>query len=241
MGWVRKYHKWLGLIVGFQLVIWLVTGLFMNLVDGKLLSPNTYRGINNSFIEQASTPVSDNLISPQQVFAQHGQGVELRLNYLLNQPVYWLYQKKGLYRHFEHDIKVINANNNQEIVIDQEWAVLLAKASYTGATDVLNIEKVSAPITDFLKEKNDAWQVNFADELNTSVYIVANSGRLIGHSNDNKRLADFMLMLHFMDYFHEGSFNNKFMMIFSLFTLVLVLSGGLWVINMLKHKQYRLR
>jgi len=241
MQWLKKYHKWFGLAVGLQLVVWLVSGLFLNLVDGKSLSPNTYRGHNDSAISRKVNQEFRPLISAQQVVKRHGQGIELRLIKLLNKPYYWLYKNKALYTHFEQDIILINAYTNEVKLIDELFASKLAYASYTGPGQVVSASLLTPPLNDFLKEKNAAWQVNFADEINTSVYIEANSGRLIGHSNDNKRIEDFMLMLHFMDYFGEGSFNNMFMMIFSLITLALVISGSVWVVSLVKHKQYRLR
>ena len=83
-----------------------------------------------------------------------------------------------------------------------------------------------------------AWQVNFEDELETSVYVEQGSGRIVGHSNSDKRFADFFFMLHFMDYGSAGNFNSIQIMLFAFITLWLTLSGLIWTIHMLSKGKY---
>ena len=40
---IKKLHKWLSLLVGIQLLLWLGTGLFFNLMDPQKASGNQYR------------------------------------------------------------------------------------------------------------------------------------------------------------------------------------------------------
>ena len=39
----RKLHKWLGLIIGAQMLIWLVSGMLISLIDQQNVSGNTTR------------------------------------------------------------------------------------------------------------------------------------------------------------------------------------------------------
>ena len=43
MALVRTLHRWLSVIVGIQLVIWIVTGLYFNLISDGWVSPNVYK------------------------------------------------------------------------------------------------------------------------------------------------------------------------------------------------------
>ena len=43
MQWVYRLHKWASLLVGLQLMIWLLTGLYFNVVDHETASGNIYR------------------------------------------------------------------------------------------------------------------------------------------------------------------------------------------------------
>ena len=43
MSLIKTIHKWLSLLVGLQLLIWLGTGLYFNLMDPVEASGNEYR------------------------------------------------------------------------------------------------------------------------------------------------------------------------------------------------------
>ena len=84
----------------------------------------------------------------------------------------------------------------------------------------------------------------FADEVNTSVYIIADSARLIAHSNDDRRFVDFFFMLHFMDYLllsDERGFNKWQIVFFALITLLFCLTEIIWTIELAVKGRYKLR
>jgi len=231
---IKKLHKWLSLLVGLQLLLWLGTGLYFNLMDHQKASGNQYR----------KTPVAAHiefhrLVEPQLVLSQAAQAVSLKQISLLAQPYYLLTHQQGLYRHFKNDYSLVDAYSGESVIIDELMATKLAKSSYKGKGVIKSVEKLSPPYDDIPREKNEVWQVNYADEVNTSVYIDASSGRIIKHSNDDKRFVDIFFMLHFMDYGSEGSFNNIQIIIFALFTLFFSLTGFIWTIELGFNGQYK--
>lgn len=239
---IKALHKWLSLIVFAQLFIWLVTGLYFNLMDHDKARGNKYR--------QAIKAVkidSQRLLPTTQIIAQSEATLEeLSLVQRLGKPYYLLTHEKGLYRHFLNKYSLINAYTGEVKEIDESMASLLAQQSYSGEATIKQSTKVFPPVSDFLKEQNPLWKVDFQDELNTSVYINASSGRLVGHSNDDKRFVDFFFMLHFMDYpiftkERTGGFNNGQIIIFALLTLLFCLTGLIWTIEMLVKGRYKLR
>ncbi|WP_412971575.1 2Fe-2S iron-sulfur cluster-binding protein [Glaciecola sp. MF2-115] len=88
------------------------------------------------------------------------------------------------------------------------------------------------PIEDLARERNAVWQVNLNDPEQTSIYIRAQTGQVIAHVNEVTRWRDLLLMLHFMDYTQEGNFNNWFIKIFALLTLLLA-GTGVWCLGRL--------
>jgi uncharacterized iron-regulated membrane protein len=236
MYWVKKIHKWTSVIIGIQLFIWVASGLTFNVIDHQKAKGNTYRQQGNVAQDSLS---KQKLITPKHVLLQYPDTVELTQISLLNQPYYLLTKEKGLYQHFKNSYQIINAETAELTVIDEQLAQAIAAASYKGPGTVTLVSLVSPPIADFTKQKNPSWRVDYRDDLNTSVYIEQGSGRVVGHSNDNKRFADFFFMLHFMDYGNQGSFNNIPMMIFAFITLWLALSGLVWIVNMVAKGQYR--
>ena len=231
---LKKLHKWLSLLVGLQLLLWLGTGLYFNLMDHQKASGNQYR--QRPAVAQVDI---NRLVEPQLVIYQAKDVVSLKQVSLLAHPYYLLTHTKGLYSHFKSDYSLVDAYTGKPVVIDIEMASQLAQASYKGKGIIKSVVKLSPPYDDIPREQNDVWQINYADFIYTSVYIDAGSGRIIKHSNDDKRFVDIFFMLHFMDYGTEGSFNNVQIIIFAIFTLFLSLTGFIWTIELVLNGQYK--
>ena len=249
MRFVKLLHKWLSVIVALQILIWLGSGLFFNLMDhskasGKenLVRVSQPKDIDHTrllpvrFIINQHELISVESANPQKINS-------LRLIYLLDHPYYLLNHRKALYPHFDNEHSLIDAYSGKVKVIDSAMAKALAVASYSGKGQATSVVKIIAPMEDILKEENTSWRINFNDSINTSVYIDASSGRLVGHSNDDKRFADLFFKLHFMDYGllgKSGSFNNGLIIFFSVLTLLLCLTGATWVVELVRKGRYRL-
>ncbi len=234
---IRKIHKWTSVVVGIQFLLWLLSGLYFNVMDHSKSAARTYRNhmVQNAEIEKSR------LIEPKVILQQFQPTVSLALIQLLDTPYYLLTHQQGLYQHFSNEHSLVNAYNGNKTVIDEVMASQLAQQSYNGPGEISSTLLIKGSLEDFPKEKNNAWQINFADEINTSVYVDAHSGRIIGHSDDNKRLADLFFMVHFMDYGKEGSFNNFAIIAFAFMTLWLSLTGLIWTIDLGMRGQYKLK
>lgn len=235
MQWVKSIHKWTSLFVGIQLLLWLVSGLYFNIMDHEEAKGTRYL----SKEKQTLSVDKPRLMEPRTVLEKQPASQSLRLIHLLEQPYYLLTHKTGLYPHFENNYSLVNAYNGELQVIDEALATQLAKQSYNGPGAVVSATKMSPPIDDIPKEKNNVWQVNFDDEINTSVYIDAGSGRLVSHSNDDKRFVDIFFILHFMDYGVKGDFNSWQIILFGVVTLWLAVTGIIWTFQLLFSGHYR--
>ncbi|AOW75715.1 Na+-transporting NADH:ubiquinone oxidoreductase subunit F [Colwellia sp. PAMC 20917] len=231
---LKKLHKWLSLLVGLQLFIWLGTGLYFNLMDHEKASGNQFR--QRPTIAQVDI---SRLVEPQLVLSRSKRSVSLKQISLLAQPYYLLTHQKGLYSHFINNYSLVDAYTGEPVLIDEAIATKLAQSSYNGQGAIKRAIKLSPPYDDIPREKNHVWQINYADHINTSVYIDAGSGRIIKHSNDDKRFVDIFFMLHFMDYGSEGSFNNVQNIVFAIFTLFFSLTGLIWTIELAFNGQYK--
>lgn len=237
MQWIRAIHKWVSVVVGIQFLLWLGSGIFFNLMDHQKAGGHTYRTHNQQSIDDNASA----LVDPKSVLKNVKDTVSVEHIHLLGQPYYLLTHLKGLYRNFENDYTLVNAYSGKEARVDEEFAIRLAKQSYSGPGDVSSVTLLQAPLSEFPKQRNASWQVNFSDTLNTSVYIEAGSGYLVGHSDDHKRLADIFFMLHFMDYGNEGSFNNLQIILFAFITLWLSFTGIIWTVDLGLRGQYKIK
>jgi len=234
MPMIKSLHKWLSLLVGLQLLIWLGTGLYFNLMDHDKASGTQNR-------QSVESPAIDLqlLIDPKTVLQAGTDVVSLSQVILLSHPYYLLAHEKGLYRHFKSHYSLVDAVTGKPFVITKTIATAIALESYKGSAKIISTVKLSEKSDDFPKEQNSLWRVNIDDALNTSVYVDAGSGRLIGHSNDDKRFVDFIFMLHFMDYASEGSFNNVQIIVFAIFTLFFAFTGLIWTVELAYNGQYK--
>ncbi|MFT5450958.1 MAG: Na+-transporting NADH:ubiquinone oxidoreductase subunit F [Enterobacterales bacterium] len=233
---LKSIHKWASLVVGIQFLIWLSSGFYFNTMDAKKSSGRQFM----QQIKEIETIDNARLTEPKLILQQYPASQTLKLISLLNKPYYLLSHQQGLYASFENKYSLVDAYTADQKIIDEPLASSLAQRSYSGPGNLLSAIKMSPPISDFVKEKNTVWQMNFDDDLNTSVYIDASSGRLVGHSNDDKRLFEIFLMLHFMDYGSNGSFNSWQIILFAIVTTWLTLTGLIWTVEMLFNGSFSL-
>lgn len=238
--WIRVLHYWLGAIVSLQLLVWLVTGVYFNLTPHDELKGMVYN--HSHHIEPKALKIDpERLLSAEEVLALPPNNTveQLTLQMIAEQPVYMLDNQVQRYQHQCQQQSLRHAYSGKPFVIDRHIATQLALNSYMGPGEFISINKLEKAHTEWPKQCNPMWQVNMADELETRIYINAVNGQLIGHKNQQTQVADFMFKLHFMDYLHQGSFNNPFSWLFGLMMLILSLTGLYWVIENLIMKRYR--
>lgn len=233
---LKKTHKWVSVVVGIQFLIWLISGLSLNIMDHTKAAGHTYKKHHHASMEWQNLT----LIDPKIVLAQQAPSTSLKLISLNARPYYLLNHERGLYPYFSNKHSLVDALNAKQVSLDQAMAQTLAQEVYSGPGRVQPAIRMAPPVAEFPKQMNDVWRVNFADDIQTSVYIESDTGRVVGHSDSHKRLADFFLMLHFMDYANEGSFNNIPIIIFALLALFLSLTGLIWTIDLGLRGQYKI-
>lgn len=236
MSWVYRVHKWASLLVGMQLLIWLLTGLYFNVADDDKTSGNTYRNtpLNEPvLLKRGVLPMSS-------VLRKYPDTIEAELIYLAQQPFYLLHSNTVRHAYQLQQVIRVNPYTGDNVgEITRQQAVAQAEATYNGPGNVISTQRLSPPYQDIVREENPVWRIQFNDALNTRVYIHAITGTLIRHANDPYQIRDLMYMLHFMDYFDSGGFNNVFLKMFSLLALLLSLSGAVWLIKLLLEGKFR--
>ena len=164
---IKALHKWLSVFVGLQLLIWLGSGLFFNLMDHSKARGNEYRlkSSESALIEPMRLQEPSLFITQSDVMQQTRAVNSIKLITLLSEPYYLLNHKQGLYSHFYNEHSLINAYTGKQKIVDEKMARALASSTYSGMAIINLVKKISPPIDDFPKEKNTVWQINFADEL----------------------------------------------------------------------------
>jgi len=217
---MQTLHKWLALIVGLQLLIWIVTGLAFNLIDERFWDANQYRtthktaGLNTAFAPTAS------LLQQYQA-----EGIiTLKLTSVLSRAVYALTTTQQTRWFWADSLEPLSLNDTQILA--------LAKESYSGPGE-LSAPQVLTRETPF-NASGPIVLLTASDEVKTRIYIDTISGAVLAHQNRHSDLKDLLFMLHFMDYAPENGigFNHLLVQLISIGALFLGLSG----IYILGHK-----
>jgi len=214
----RKLHKWLTLLIGVQLIIWLVSGTIISLVDHNEASGAVTRSTNDP-TKLSSTAGS--LFPLSELGLTKNAVRTVTLENILGHPTY---------RVIRDDTGVLfDAQNGQPIRVDKALAEEIAIDSYRGTGALISSERLELGSDEVRATPGPVWRIDFDDAMATRVYVSANDGQLLAHRNSRWKLVDFLLMLHFMDYFRADSFNNPQIIAVGFGTLWIALSGLLLI------------
>ncbi len=225
--WLRKVHKWIGLILGIQVLLWFVSGLVMSflpieIVRGEHLVP-----------DDPATPVDVAALTmplPAVLKGFSGSQVkEVRLRNLLGRPVYEVMAGE--------ESALIDASDGRRLdPLSEETAIEVARSQFMGAGEVRAVTLIREPNIDTgpntgsgPKRELPLWQVSFDDIDNTRLYISPATGRRVLVRTDTWRFFDFFWMLHIMDYQGRVDINSALLVAATAISLVLILTG-LWLI-----------
>lgn len=217
---LQTLHKWLGLIVGLQLLIWVVTGLAFNLIDEQFLDANPYRATHKTASPTTALAPTAGLLQQYQA-----EGIiELKLTSVLERAVYALTTTQRTRWFWADSLKPLSLTNTEILAI--------AKQSYSGSGE-LSAPQILTRETPF-DASGPVAMLTTADEVGTRIYIDTASGAVLAHQNRQSDLRDLLFMLHFMDYAPDNGigFNHLLVQVVSIAALLLGLSG----IYILGHK-----
>lgn len=213
---IAQIHKWLGLIVGAQLLIWTVSGLFfasfaLSDVKGEgLVHPASHRrAVDMSRVKISSTEalqaVAENI--PDQVLL-HSVG---------GQPVYEIRALIGVF--------LVSAETGRVISpIDEAMARAVAGEVWAGGGELQRMELIEkAPREAGLP--GAVWAAHYSGEGNRILYISAVTGDVGGARTDLWRTYDFLYSLHIMDYQDRENWHSPWMMAAAFLGLSTVLFG----------------
>jgi hypothetical protein len=239
--YIRKSHRYLGIILGVQFLFWTVGGLYFSWNDIDEVHGDHLRK------EKSYFPASMKMVSPEVVLNKLKAGKQvdsvqsLQLIEIAGVPTYQVRYFSGEMDHAAHaegshmpaqasnvKLQLANAESGELIpALTKEQAVVVAKSQIV---DPVKVEKV-----DYLTEVGShheyrekplpAWAITFSQPDNCTVYVSAELGTFQAIRHSQWRAFDFLWMLHTMDYEGRDNFGNILLRAFSIFGLFTVLSG----------------
>ncbi|WP_068874061.1 MULTISPECIES: PepSY domain-containing protein [unclassified Phenylobacterium] len=209
---IRWLHKWFGLVLGLQFLLWASSGAVMALLDHHEVSA-----------EHAVLGVARPASPPQPLaLAQVAERVGAPIVTLQLKPLFdtWVYEATT-----PLGVQLLDATTGAPIEIDTARARTLAVARYVGSEPVRSVTHVAETTLETRDVALPVWRVEFSDEGRTTLLMSAKTGELLGTKNDTWRLWDIAWMLHIMDYTERQSFNHPLIITVGTAAAWLALSG----------------
>jgi len=209
---IRKTHRYLGLFIGIQFLLWTISGLYFSWTDIDDIHGDQFRNL------QYQPKAFQSLISPSQLDVPlEIKTIELRdINGI---PYYWINQKQ-LYSALNGELK--------EGITETE-ALYVANRfmdSSLKVTNVVRINKVNKK-HEYREKLLPAYVISYDNDEALKSYVSVNDGNFQTVRHRSWRWFDFLWMTHTMDYEGRDNFNNIILRTFSLLGLITVLSGFL--------------
>lgn len=205
---IRTLHKWFGLVLGLQFLIWALSGAVMAILDhgkvrgGDLLLP---------VAQLTSTPEPVSLGTVQSAVSAPVLALELK-------PLFdrWVYQATT-----PKSVLLLDAETGKPVEVDAAAARTLAVARYAGSAPVVTVDLVTSSTHETRDMTRPVWRVAFDDADNTALFVSRATGEVLGAKTDAWRLWDIAWMLHIMNYGDRQSFNHPL--------IVTVATGVTWM------------
>jgi len=170
----RRVHKWVGLILGLQFLLWALSGSVMALLDKDKVG-----GHGGGMSHAHPLPAGEYFNIAALPQREPVTGVILRD--LGSRPVYELHSAKG--------VRLVDATSGELVHVDEQMARDVA-AMMNDAP----IRKVSVLAKANLESRDHAgamWRVDFADAENSSAYVSLDTARFLVMRGDTWRTWDF--------------------------------------------------
>lgn len=214
--WLRQIHKWVGLVIGLQFVMWALSGTAMALLDMEEVAG----GAAAEVVRQPLQP--DPVAWPRIQQRLAGEAITgVRTASLPQGPVYQVTTSDG--------VRLFAASDGRPVTVDAAIAAGIASASHPKRAPVESVaamKELTFAVRDF---ELPIWKVDFVDAKNSSYYVSGSTGQLLARRNDTWRWWDFFWMLHIMDYSERSSFNHPLIITVG-FAMVWLAVTGFWLL-----------
>ncbi len=226
---MRVLHKWLSIIIGLQVLIWVTSGSIISLLDHGTVkgrttfipTPATELNATKPLVDLAALALPNETNVTAVALVRNGPSI-----------TYEVQSSKGLF--------LFDAHTGEPFTVSESSALSTAQSSYSGDGELLKHEFLPDGAEELRKQHGFApqWRTQFNDSLSTHVYVSGIDGRVLAHRNDYSRVVDFLLMLHFMDYGKEGSFNNWQVRVVGFAALWFAISGLILVKRSFRRRDF---
>lgn len=211
--WVRFVHRWLAVLIGGQVLLWLASGVVMSWFPIDVV-----RGEDTAPVVISPAIAARNYASPGGVIAQmDDEVIELRLRTIGGRLVYEAIARKGR-------ALFDPATGNRIQQLDEAGARQAAQLAYIGDGEIEAVSWQTQRPSEY-RGTMPVWRADFDDADRTRLYISPATGEVASRRTRIWRVYDFFWMLHIMDYEAREDFNNPLLRATAVCALLFALTG----------------
>lgn len=206
-------HKWLALLVGIQIVFWVVSGLFFTIFpiqqirSENLIRPSQAQTLDTATLASLTTLRGDQNALPTKLTIERRPIGQVVIAEFADAPPI-----------------LFNTNTLQRLSpLSAEQANAVARAHITLTSAPSGATLVTEETAEY-RGALPAWRVQFPDG-GLSVYVAQNTGAVTARRSDLWRLYDTLWALHIMDWQNHEDFNHPLIIIVTAITLLSVIAG----------------
>lgn len=215
----RTGHRWLGLLVGIQVAVWLATGLYMVIVDIDFIHGDT---LVKNMQQPVRVPDSSQL-GMAALRERYPETYRIRLRPVMDKTYYEVTTADGRFL-------VDPVSGSPLSPLSEREATNIAEYHYAGDARVIRATLITSnPPMEIQTRSLPLWRIDFDDRFATSFYIDPDNGSLVTRRHRYWRIFDFMWMLHIMDYENREDAHNPLLISAQVSGLVFALTG-LWLL-----------
>ena len=222
----RRIHRYLGLVIGIQFLLWTLGGLYFSWSDMDQVHGDHHRKA------APLMPVNLELVSPKMVLKGLGQIhptdslLSIELIQVLGLAVYRI----RILSKDSHHPKVLMANaltGQLRPPLSQTEAISIANSAFNGHSAIVSVQYLTATSNhhEYRQQPLPAYAVNYGKPDDATVYVATQLGTVQKVRNNSWRAFDFLWMLHTMDYQSRDNIGNWLLRIFSVLGLLTIISG----------------
>lgn len=185
-------HRWIGLVIGLQVIAWSVGGVYFAWNDIRKIRGDDLR-------HDGARPLLDLTRARLPVGPHHSLRLVTR-----GEGLSWEVGDS------DGGLRYLDAWSHEELAPLTEAEALEAVARGLRSTaPVSAVVRLDAePPLEYREKPLPAWRIDLADSKGTRVYVDARSGAIAAIRNDSWRRWDFLWGLHIMDYRGRDDFHH---------------------------------
>jgi len=215
--WVRRTHKWIGLVIGVQALLWMLSGVYMTVISLEVIHGDHLAHAFDEPLERSGERLDiDQLSKLSPTFDS------LKLKKFLGKEVYEI-RANG-------KASLVDARTGKLMSpLPREQIVARAKDIYQGEAEIREVTWITQAPQEVAKRQVPMWAVRFDDRANSTLYFSPDTGDLLARRHDLWRWFDFLWMFHIMDYDTRDDVNNSLLRVAAGVGLLFALSGA-WLV-----------